>query len=100
MPAVPGQHPGAMVNGEGAVGVAQGFHPLLLSWQRRRSAGIGRVSPSNDTVILAHRSCKLFAEHIVQQAGFLVSVKKALIESELSYRPLFCGLLLLYLGLH
>ena len=41
--------------------------------KRRRSMGIGRVSPSNDTPLslrtdlpAAGRSCKLFAEHIVR----------------------------------
>ena len=66
---LPGQYPGAVVNGEGAVGMAQDLHPPLDVMAAVSVRGDWQGQPlKRYTVIFARRSLKLFAEHIVQDA--------------------------------
>ena len=64
---VPGQHPGVMVNGEGAVGMAQDFNLPLDAMAAVLVRRDWQGQPLKlYAVIFAHRSFKMFAEHIVQ----------------------------------
>ena len=56
-----------MVNGEGAVGMAQDLNLPLDVMAAAPVRGDGKGQPlTRYAVILAHRSLKLFAEHIIQ----------------------------------